>query len=741
MPRSQNAVGNKEKELKTSARDETDLGHSGKQASSSNSGNSLSSSPRLTLRIHKTQPNFVTAVSTSSCSVNYSVFNMDNENEVPESKPTEPSKSPDVSDNALTVDETKKDCEQASLSSPPVQGPSVPDHNYSNSPPQDGEEKDDIVPSESDPASPRPKKRQKANNGSDVTASDDSKKLVLSNSGSGKRPHPPKPGSAKRSREKSVSSSDSDDDKMVIDETAQERSSPILTNSSQGASVDGAKPDSPGSGENSAPKVPPLRIVISSSSATAAANVVQPVVSASTSSLVASSDTAQKVPSTTVPTVPKSVSYVVASGSVADENNEESGSDCENQEQNSNSSTTGSNAGRVTRSSQRALQQQESSRERRARERDEKDEVEGQDTSPTACKDGKDSEQSKDGMTMRRRKVRTKKQQLTGQEKPSKQTNEQDDDNESTSSSTSSGAGANQVNPAASQAVTEAKAKKDFQMPSYNSYQMYLSIRKQIDKRRKQMFPVQPKPPQGFKNYLLNKGGYLLKGRTDLTASSNGSSKSGSSLPNLSTPPSSLKPGHALHTMYNEQEKARQRLRIQHVIEREKLRLSAEQEILRVHGRAALAMANQSVPFSVCTILKDDEIYNTIEPEPEGESISSAPAKNNEYQKSTYNMNSTSGRDPSTLTGAASGTSARSRYNGRLFLSWLQDVDDKWEKIKEETILRQRRESESLSAIQKLDWEWKMKELGLCDIKATPVIELCYIPSVEVPSDFELLPS
>lgn len=24
----------------------------------------------------------------------------------------------------------------------------------------------------------------------------------------------------------------------------------------------------------------------------------------------------------------------------------------------------------------------------------------------------------------------------------------------------------------------------------------------------------------------------------------------------------------------------------------------------------------------------------------------------------------------------------RSRYNGRLFLSWLQDVDDKWEKIK-----------------------------------------------------------
>lgn len=74
------------------------------------------------------------------------------------------------------------------------------------------------------------------------------------------------------------------------------------------------------------------------------------------------------------------------------------------------------------------------------------------------------------------------------------------------------------------------------------------------------------------------------------------------------------------------------------------------QEILRVHARAARALANQSVPYSVCTILKDEEIYNPI---PE--------------EQSTDQDRS---RDP------------RSRYNGRIFLSWLQDVDDKWEKIK-----------------------------------------------------------
>ena len=74
------------------------------------------------------------------------------------------------------------------------------------------------------------------------------------------------------------------------------------------------------------------------------------------------------------------------------------------------------------------------------------------------------------------------------------------------------------------------------------------------------------------------------------------------------------------------------------------------QEILRVHGRAARALANQSVPFSVCTILRDEDVFNIVE---------------NPKEQS----------DDKTK-------DVRSRYNGRLFLSWLQDVDDKWERIK-----------------------------------------------------------
>lgn len=38
--------------------------------------------------------------------------------------------------------------------------------------------------------------------------------------------------------------------------------------------------------------------------------------------------------------------------------------------------------------------------------------------------------------------------------------------------------------------------------------------------------------------------------------------------------------------------------------------MSCEQEVLRVHCRAARTIANQAVPFSACTMLLDSEVYN-----------------------------------------------------------------------------------------------------------------------------------
>ena len=72
----------------------------------------------------------------------------------------------------------------------------------------------------------------------------------------------------------------------------------------------------------------------------------------------------------------------------------------------------------------------------------------------------------------------------------------------------------------------------------------------QIERRRKGLFPVQPKPPQGFKDYLMNRCTYVLAG--------NASSRL--SVPVMS-PPQNLQ--GAMKDLFSEQEKERYRLRMQ----------------------------------------------------------------------------------------------------------------------------------------------------------------------------------
>ncbi|XP_033754138.1 ankyrin repeat domain-containing protein 11-like [Pecten maximus] len=227
-----------------------------------------------------------------------------------------------------------------------------------------------------------------------------------------------------------------------------------------------------------------------------------------------------------------------------------------------------------------------------------------------------------------------------------------------------------------------------------NPFELYLSIRKQVAMKHKQWSVVQPNAPKGYKDYLMVSCSYVLQGNNASTLS----------VPMLS-PPNSVT--GTMRDLFVEQEKARYKLRLQHLIEREKLTLSVEQEIIREHGRAARALANQSLPLSMCTLLRDEEIYNTIDPE--------------QVEEKEKNV--------------------RSRYNGRQFLSWLKDVDDKYEKIKESLLLRHHHEAESLFAVQKMDWEWKMKEMSLCDHKSIPTIDDLHVPMVQVNDDFELRPT
>ncbi|XP_063366048.1 ankyrin repeat domain-containing protein 12-like [Cydia amplana] len=215
---------------------------------------------------------------------------------------------------------------------------------------------------------------------------------------------------------------------------------------------------------------------------------------------------------------------------------------------------------------------------------------------------------------------------------------------------------------------------------------MYIHIRKTIEVRQKNLLPVKPKPPKDFNNYLMNRRTYTLQSTVNPE--------------NKIEIPTTLPP--QMVEEFTSQEKERTRLVTQHLVEKEKLVLAVEQEILRVHGRAERAVSNQSMPYSVCTILRGKEIYTEVPPEQE-----------------------------------ENRTTRRGRCNGRQINAWLQEVDDKWEKIKEGMLRRQHIEAETLHAVQVMEWEWKLKEVGICDAKTKPTTDPDHVPQVHV-SNFDL---
>uniref|UniRef100_UPI00398E9527 ankyrin repeat domain-containing protein 11 isoform X2 n=1 Tax=Pristiophorus japonicus TaxID=55135 RepID=UPI00398E9527 len=130
-----------------------------------------------------------------------------------------------------------------------------------------------------------------------------------------------------------------------------------------------------------------------------------------------------------------------------------------------------------------------------------------------------------------------------------------------------------------------------------NPYFEYLQIRKKIEEKRKILCCIIPQAPQCYAEYVTYTGSYLLDGKP----------LSKLHIPVIAPPPSLCEP---LKELFRQQEAVRGKLRLQHSIEREKLIVSCEQEILRVHCRAARTIANQAVPFSACTMLLDSEVYN-----------------------------------------------------------------------------------------------------------------------------------
>jgi len=54
-------------------------------------------------------------------------------------------------------------------------------------------------------------------------------------------------------------------------------------------------------------------------------------------------------------------------------------------------------------------------------------------------------------------------------------------------------------------------------------------------------------------------------------------------------------------------------------------------------------------------------------------------------------------------------------------------------------IVRHHNEAESLHAVQKMYWGWKLKELKLCSYSSEPYIDKSHVPVVYVADDFDLI--
>ena len=173
---------------------------------------------------------------------------------------------------------------------------------------------------------------------------------------------------------------------------------------------------------------------------------------------------------------------------------------------------------------------------------------------------------------------------------------------------------------------------------------------------------------------------------------------------------------------------------------------------LQVYARAELATANLNLPLlSACTVLKDEEIYNSIDEE------NDSSLNNNEiifnYQPNQFENPSLNNNNTQVSTDQSNDNkttqSIKSCYDSKLLNELLQDVHNKWLKIKHDILLRHKREAESLQAVQKLQWDWSSKDFytsttttNNTDTKINSTnninVDDCYVPLVKVEDDFDL---
>ncbi|UJR27750.1 hypothetical protein I4U23_009024 [Adineta vaga] len=186
-----------------------------------------------------------------------------------------------------------------------------------------------------------------------------------------------------------------------------------------------------------------------------------------------------------------------------------------------------------------------------------------------------------------------------------------------------------------------------------NSIKQFLEIRQQIDKRHETMLHefVLPKVPKDFSETTMAKKSYLI---APSFSSYSNTTPSSIGIKRLMAP-HDLDPH--LMDVFTKQEDERYKMKIRHQVERDKLILSHEQEILRLYGNATRSSLNQDIPFSYCSLLKDNEVYNNPSIQLPEKLVS------NDYTTTEI------------------GKRGKHRWNGRSFIKWLEDSNLKYKRL------------------------------------------------------------
>ncbi|CAM4904021.1 unnamed protein product [Rotaria socialis] len=209
-----------------------------------------------------------------------------------------------------------------------------------------------------------------------------------------------------------------------------------------------------------------------------------------------------------------------------------------------------------------------------------------------------------------------------------------------------------------------------------NSIKQFLEIRQQIDKRHETMLHefVLPKVPKDFSDTTMAKKSYLI---APPSSSYSITTPASIGIKRLTSP---LDLDTHLADVFTKQEDERYKMKLRHQVERDKLILSHEQEVLRLYGNATRSSVNQDTPLSYCSLLKDNEVYNNP-------SIS-LPEK--------FISND--------CTNTELGKRGKHRWNGRSFIKWLEDSNLKYKRLSCELNERQRLEVDTLYSIQRMVW-------------------------------------